>query len=133
MKQTALALILSIVASTTLAANPPLRELAEVDDGLYHIAVANVVRKRCESIDARMFRALARIRELKQIAQKAGYSETEINAFVDSDTEKARMIARAEKMFAARGVDPDNPDDLCRYGREEIASQSAVGVLLKAK
>ena len=128
-----IALALTITSGAAAAANPPLRELSEVDDGLYYVAVANVVRKRCDSIDARMLRALGKIRELRKIAQNAGYSETEINAFVDSDTEKARMIARAEKMFVARGIDPDVPEDLCRFGREEIARNSAVGVLLKAK
>ena len=129
----ALALGLCLAVSTAAAAKPPLRELTEVDDGLFQVAVANVVRKRCDSIDARMFRALGVLRDLKRTAQKAGYSETEIDAYVDSEEEKARMIARAQVMFAERGINPDNPEDLCRFGREEIARNSPVGVLLRAK
>ena len=128
----------ALIVATALASAAPasartLRDLPDVYEGLYDVAVANLVRKRCDSIEGRVFKGIGVLRKLKRNAMQAGFSEAEIDAFVDSDAEKEIMIARARKEFAARGVDPDKPEDLCRYGREEIAKNSAVGELLRAK
>lgn len=128
-----LAVAFCLTVSTAAAAKPPLRDVAYVDDGLFQIAVANVIRKGCEDIDARMFKAFSVLRDLKNHALSLGYTEAEIDAFVDSDIEKDRMRARGAELFAARGVNPENSEDLCRLGREEIAKNSPVGELLKAK
>ena len=128
-----LALALCLTVSSAAAAKPPLRDVAYVDDGLFQIAVADLIRKGCGEIDARLFKAIGVLRDLNQHARSLGYTQAEIDAFVDSDIEKDRMRARGAELFAARGVNPENPDDLCRMGREEIASNSPVGQLLKAK
>ena len=120
-------------ASTAAAAKPPLSEVAVVDDGLFQVAMANVIRKGCDTIDARLIKAIGVLQDIKNHARSLGYSDAEIDAFVDSDVEKDRMKRRGATYFAAQGVDPDKPEDLCRMGREEIAKNSPVGVLLKAK
>ncbi|WP_050928116.1 DUF5333 domain-containing protein [Aestuariivita boseongensis] len=132
-KTLGLACALCLSVSSAVAAKPPLREVAYVDDGLFQIALANVIRKGCDDIDARLLRAFGVLRDLKSHALSLGYTEAEIDAYVDSDAEKDRMRARGAELFQARGVNPDNPEDLCRMGREEIASNSPVGKLLKAK
>ncbi|TNF57606.1 MAG: hypothetical protein EP307_13685 [Rhodobacteraceae bacterium] len=104
-----------------------------MDDGVFTIALANLVRRRCDSLDGRVLKAMGILRDLKAEARALGYTQAEIDAYVDSDAEKERMKARAAALFEARGVDPDNPEDLCRFGREEIAQNSPVGVLLKAR
>lgn len=128
-----LAAAVTLVVSSAAAAKPSLREVAYVDDGLFHVAVADVIRKGCGNIDARLFKAISVLRDLKNHASSLGYSNAEIEAFVDSDIEKDRMRARGAVLFQARGVNPENPDDLCRMGREEIAKNSPIGVLLRAK
>ncbi len=127
------ALALCLLVSSAAAAKPPLRDVTYVDDGLFQIAVADVIRKGCSDIDGRIFKAIGILRDLHNHALSLGYTRTEIEAFVDSDVEKDRMRARGAELFSARGVNPDNPEDLCRMGREEIASQSPVGQLLRAK
>lgn len=127
------ALLLALPAAGQAQARPPLSQVPVIDDTLYHIALANLVRRRCDALEGRVFKAFGIIGDLKRHARSLGYTQAEIDAYVDSDAEKDRMKARAAAMFATRGVDPDNPDDLCRYGREEIASNSPVGALLKAK
>ncbi|MFY9211680.1 MAG: DUF5333 domain-containing protein [Aestuariivita sp.] len=128
-----IALALCLNVGSAAAAKPSLRDVPAINDGLFHVAVANVIRKGCSSIDARFFKAISTLREIKSQAIALGYTQQEIDAFVESDVEKDRMRARGAKLFQARGVDPNNPDDLCRMGREEIAKNSPVGVLLKAK
>ncbi len=129
----AAAFLLLLPAAGKAEARPPLSQVTVIDDGLYQIALANLVRRRCDALDGRVFKAMGILRDLNRHARSLGYTQAEIDAYVDSDAEKDRMKARAAAMFAARGVDPDNPDDLCRYGLEEIASNSPVGALLKAK
>ncbi|MCE8008825.1 DUF5333 domain-containing protein [Aestuariivita sp.] len=132
-KPVAIAATLCLAVSSVAAAKPPLREVAQVDDGLFQVAVANVIRKRCDSIDGRLFKAIGVMQDIKNHALSLGYSDAEIDAYVDSRAEKDRMIARGAALFEARGVNPDNPDDLCRMGREEIAKKSAIGALLRAR
>lgn len=126
-------LTVCLLVGSAAAAKPPLREVAYVDDGLFQIAVADVIRKGCTDIDARLFRAMGALRDLRNHALSLGYTRDEIDAYVDSDDEKNRMRARGAELFDARGVNPENPDDLCRMGREEIAKNSPVGKLLRAK
>lgn len=132
-KLTSFAIALCLTVGSAAAAKPPLREVAYVDNGLFEIAVADVIRKGCSDIDARLFRAIGVLRDLKNHALSLGYTDAEIDAYVDSDVEKDRMRARGAKLFETRGVNPENPDDLCRMGREEIAKNSPVGKLLRAK
>ena len=129
----AAAFLLLLPAAGKAEPRPPLSEVTVIDDGLYQIALANLVRRRCDALDGRVLKAMGILHNLNRHARSLGYTQAEIDAYVDSDAEKDRMKARAAAMFAARGVDPDNPDDLCRYGLEEIASNSPVGALLKAK
>lgn len=125
--------IFTIALGGAVLAKPPLRSVAYIDDGLFNVAVADAIRKGCSSIDARLFKAIGVLRDLRAHARALGYTKAEIDAYVDSDAEKDRMRARGAQVFAARGLDPDNPDDLCRFGQHEIAQKSAIGVLLKAK
>ena len=129
----AAALLLALPAAGKAEARPPLSSVTVIDDGLYQIALANLVRRRCDAIEGRVLKAVGILRELNRHARSLGYTQAEIDAYVDNDAEKDRMKARAAAMFAARGIDPDKPEDLCRYGLEEIASNSPVGALLKAK
>lgn len=129
----AAALLLLLPAAGQAQAKPPLRDVAAIDDALYEVALANLVRKRCETIEGRLFKGIALLHDLNRQARDLGYSQAEIDAYTESDAEKERMKARAAAMFAERGIDPDNPDDLCRYGQEEIAANSPVGALLKAR
>ena len=127
---TALALVLSALAAP-VAAKVPLRDVAAIDDALMAIAIADEIRKRCDGIDARMIRAYATLSSLKNQARALGYSDDEIEDYVTSKDEKARMRAKAEAWLGARGVDHKDTAALCRFGETEIAAQSAIGRLLK--
>lgn len=123
---------LSMVA-TPLAAKPALRDVPEIDDALLDLGIADRIRKNCPEISARMLTAIAYVYGLKGQARDMGYSEAEIEAYIDSDEEKARMKARGAAFFKARGVDTSKPESYCALGREEIQKSSRIGSLLKAK
>ncbi len=113
-------------------AKPPLREVKEIDNELYYIAVANEISEYCPSISGRRLKAINVMWGLRSQANKLGYSDREIRAYVESDAEKDRMRAKGETYLASNGVTYENPNSFCTLGRKEIDRNSAIGVYLRA-
>lgn len=128
----ALALALAIPAGAEVA-KPPLRDVPEIENTLFAIAVANEVRRKCSSINGRMFRGMRLLHRLRARANDLGYSDDEIRAHVESDVEKARMRAKGHRLLQANGVVLDDPESFCAFGHAEIARSSAIGTLLWAR
>ncbi|TCO72520.1 DUF5333 domain-containing protein [Rhodovulum euryhalinum] len=134
-------LIPSAILATGLAATaihaaeakPHLREHAEINRGLTIIAISDMIRKKCDGIEPRLFRAYGFMRELKQIANDAGYSDDEIEAYVTDKAEKTRVEDAARAWLSGQGVALDEEQGYCRVGRAEIERKSQVGVLLRAR
>jgi len=126
-----ISILLVLTFATQLAAKPPLREVAEIDDGLMVIAIADELRKSCDGIDARLIRAVAEISQLRSRARDLGYSNSEIDDYVNSGSEKARMRDKANAFLASRGVSTADQGQFCAFGRSEIAANSAIGRLLR--
>lgn len=127
-----LILIGAVVAPVSADAKPPLRDVKEIDNELYYIAIANEISDYCTSISGRRMKAIGVMWGLKSQANKLGYSDKEIRAYVESDAEKDRMRAKGEAYLAANGVSYDNPKSFCTLGRKEIERNSAIGVYLRA-
>lgn len=133
MSQVKMLTLLSLMALPTVAeAKPPLREVKEIDNELYYIAIANEISEYCPSISGRRLKAIGVLWGLKSQANKLGYSDNEIRAYVDSDAEKDRMRAKGEAYLAQHGVTYENPNSFCTLGRAEIERNSAIGVYLRA-
>ena len=126
---------LSIVALTAGAAmaKQPLRDIKAVDDAVFDVAVADKIRKECPDISARVLKALTLYRSVRSTARSLGYSNDEIEAYGDSDIEKARMRAKGEAYLRANGVVADDPQSYCALGRKEIQKSSRIGSLLREK
>ncbi len=125
-------LVFALTASP-LAALAPLHQDQKIVSGFYSVGLADEVRKNCDRIDARFFRAYSYIKSLERYARKAGYSNSEIDQFVDNKQEKEKLRARIRADLAKRGASPKTPEGYCTVGREEIAKGSAAGRLLRAK
>lgn len=122
----------------TLGAGPvfaltPLHQEPTVVNNFYSIGLADEVRKNCDDIDARIFRAYRYIKSIESYARKAGYSDAEIDEFVDNKAEKEKLRTRIRADLAKRGATSKTPEGYCTVGREEIAKGSAAGRLLRAK
>lgn len=118
---------------TSASALQPLHENPTVMQGFYSIGLADEVRKNCNSISPRMFRAYNYLRALENYARDVGYSKAQIEELVDNKLEKEILRAKIRKDLAARGATPDTPEGYCTVGHEEIAKGSAAGRLLRAK
>lgn len=119
--------------ATPAAALEPLAQERYVNDRLIAARVADRVRRECPSIDARMVRAWNQARALKRYAQEKGYSSAQIDAFLDSKQDKARIYAAAEDYLTRNGARQGDAESFCRIGRNEIASKSVAGSLLVAR
>lgn len=126
-----LSFLVLIALSLPAVARPPLREVAEIDNGLMALAIADEIRKRCDGINARMIKAMGRINGLKSQAKALGYSDAEIDSYVTSNSEKARMRAKAESYLGSKGVQSGDTEALCAFGRAEMARATAIGSLLR--
>ena len=125
------AVVIGLTASTAQAKRP-LRDIPEIWTPLFYIAVADEIRKKCPTISGRVFKGVTDLRRLRDYANSLGYSDREIEDFVESKDEQARMIAQGETYLARYGAHRDKPETLCALGRAEIERNSAIGVYLKA-
>ncbi|WBU57031.1 DUF5333 domain-containing protein [Paracoccus sediminicola] len=133
-KLIATALTASIFAAAAPAmAQAPLSQEKYINDRLIAARIADRVRRECPSIDARIVYAWSQARALKRYAENQGYSSAQIDAFLDSDTDKARIYAAAEEYLTRNGAAKGDAESFCRVGRNEIASKSVAGSLLVAK
>lgn len=128
----------ALAATVTLIATPaaalePLAQEKYINDRLVAARVADRIRRECPSIEGRVVYAFMKARELKAYARGKGYSEAEIEAFLDSRADKDRIYAVAETYMAGKGVVAGDADSFCRLGRDEIARNTVTGSLLSAR
>lgn len=132
-KSICLAATLMVAVPALASAKPPLREVPQIDNELYYIAIAHEIDEYCENISGRRMKAIAFLWQLRSEANSLGYSDDEIRAYVESDAEKDRMRAKGENYLFANGVTYEKPETFCVLGHAEIDKNSAIGVYLRAK
>ncbi len=113
------------------AAQTPLHEDPTVRQGFYAIGLADEVRRNCPQISPRLVRAYSFLKSLQSYARDAGYSEADIEALRENDSERDALEAEIEADLRARGAQAGNAAGYCKVGREEIARGTQAGRLLK--
>lgn len=109
----------------------PLRDDAEIHSGLTVIAVGRHIHNVCPDISARMLLSLSFAQGLMSHAQSLGFTRSEVTEFIDDRTEQARYREVARAYFEQNGADMSDPEAVCRVGRDEIATGSQIGRLLR--
>lgn len=117
--------------ATPAVALPPLSQETHISDQLVSARVADVIRRGCPTIDGRLVYAFSQARALKRYAEQKGYTLAQIDAFLNSKEDRARIYARADAYL--RDNKASNEAGLCRLGREEIAKKTVTGSLLAAR
>ncbi|TCP58639.1 hypothetical protein EV663_11919 [Rhodovulum bhavnagarense] len=128
-----LATLIAVATATaaTGAPLPPLREDPHVWNSLFAAAVGDEIRRNCPTISARLFRAIRAMGALESYARDQGYSDAQIEAFLDSDEERALMRRARDAYLDKHGVRSGDAESYCRLGREEIARNTLTGSLLR--
>ncbi|WP_417523823.1 DUF5333 domain-containing protein [Marinovum sp.] len=127
------AFVITLALAGPALALPPLSTVGPINDGLRSIMIADQIRIACPSISPRMITAWSFIRGLEAEARKMGYSETQIEDFVESKSERKRLESEAAAYMKARGVVGGKPETYCALGRQEIEKGSQIGAFLKVK
>ncbi len=127
------AMLMAGAVQAAADAKAPLREVPEIDNNMLWVGIALRISEDCDEIDAQTLKGLSFLWSIKRKANALGYSDDEINAYRKSDAEKARIEARGRAYVKSKGLDPKDADDLCALGHAEIARNSVIGTLLKAK
>lgn len=126
----AAALGLVMLAGPVMAVEP-LAEDQHVVNSLVAGRIGDVIRKNCPTIEARMFRVMSGISELKRHALAKGHDEAEIRAFLKDPVQKKRMKDMAARWLQRAGAIEGDAESFCRVGRSEIARNTLVGSLLR--
>lgn len=129
----ALCLALSLSIAGPGFAKSGLANETDINNDLFVFALANEIRKKCNSISPRMFRALSFHNDLVDRARSRGYSKSEIDAYINNKNEQAKMIARGNEYLKQYNASLNDSASLCRAGNAEIKKRSQIGSLLRAK
>lgn len=127
------ALLGAIAFGAPAHALEPLSQEKYINDRLIAARIADRVRRTCDRIDGRLFYAFGEARKLKSYARNKGYTNAQIDAFLDSKADKKRIYAVAEDYLLRNGAKKSDPQTFCAIGRREIANRSIIGSLLVAK
>ncbi len=126
-----LAGVLGVLLAAPLAAQTPLRDVAKVRDGIVFVGMAYEISEQCDELSARLFRGLSYLNSLRSHARELGYSEAEIEAYIDDRAERDRLEAIARNSLAELGVVDNDAATYCAVGRAQIAANTRVGWLLR--
>jgi hypothetical protein len=110
----------------------PLPEEAHINEQLVAAAAGDILRKTCPTLEARTLVVLGKLVELENYARAQGYTEDEVNLFLKDHDQKARIKSTAQDYLATAGVVAGDVDSYCLAGRNEIASGTLVGSLLRS-
>lgn len=116
-----------------VAALPSLSQDEHINSRLVSARVADRIRIECDSLNARMVYAYGQARQLKRYAESLGYSSAQIDAFLDSRTERDRIYAAADRYLTQAGARRGDGESHCRVGRDEIARNTYIGSFLIAR
>jgi hypothetical protein len=115
----------AVTAQGGLEAEAPIRE------GLIAVGIAVEIADRCDRLDTRRLKGLAYLNSLRAEARRLGYSEAEIEAFLDDDAAADRLKAEARARLAALGAVRGDGESHCRVGAAEMAAGSVIGQFLR--
>lgn len=127
---TAIALA-SVFVTGQLSAQSALKDEPKITEGIIQVGMAIELSEKCDDIDARLFRGFGFLQSLKGQARDLGYSDAQIDAFVDDRAEKNRLEGIARARLADLGAIAGDEASYCAVGRAQIAANTRVGWLLR--
>ena len=126
----AFALTLAPLGAPLSARSPA--DIAEVRLGLLAVTVGDMIQRNCETISPRLLRVYVLRNQLISAARAAGFSDAEIDAFVDDPIANDNLRAEAQAYLEERGLSTRTAASYCKVGSAEIDAGTSVGRLLRA-
>jgi hypothetical protein len=122
---------LALILATPALALVPLKDQTEISEGLIAAAIAYEIGDKCDSINARLLRGVSFLNGLRDRAGDLGYSDAEIDAYLDDRAEKNRLESVARQRLRDLGGVEGDWESYCAVGREQIAAGTQIGQLLR--
>lgn len=125
-----------ILLAALLAPAPALAQPASPGDdpaiaeGLIDVAIAYELGRACGPVDARRLQGIGVLLGLQARARSLGFSQDEVDAYVDDEAERARLESVARDRLAGLGATPGDEASHCAVARAEIDKGTPVGRLL---
>jgi len=123
------AAVVGLTLGSVAQANPA--NVERVTEGLIAAGMAIELDDNCSDVRVRMLRGLNFLQGLKNHLQDLGYSNTEIDAYIDNRSEKQRLETLARQRLNALGVRTDDASTYCTVAQTQIAQGTQVGQLLR--
>lgn len=123
------AAILGVTLSSAAVANPA--NVDRVTEGLIAAGMAIELGDNCPSVSVRFVRGISFLQGLKNHLKSLGYTNAEIDAYIDNRQEKQRLEAIAFGRLSALGVRVDTPSTYCTVAQSQIAAGTQIGKLLR--
>lgn len=121
----------SLAAGAVAAQNRlPLNEEPHINDSLISAAIGELIRRNCSSISPRYLVVFSKIRALESYARDKGYTEEEVEAFLDDKDEQKRVRRAAMSYLREQGVVKGDEASYCAAGRAEIDKGTLTGEML---
>ncbi|MCF2872122.1 DUF5333 domain-containing protein [Octadecabacter sp. G9-8] len=129
LKHTLSAAILGAFFAVPAVANPA--NVTFVTEGIINAGMAVELDDNCNEVSVRMIRGLNFLQGLKSHLRNLGYSNADIDAFIDNDAEKDRLEAIARQRLSDLGVVVGDASTYCAVARGQIAQDTQIGQLLR--
>lgn len=124
--------LLVVLAGQALAVDyTALRNDTRVHNELLAASIAWEIADQCETIKQRRAFGVIRALELQSYARKLGYTNAELEAYVNSKEEQDRFRAIAEPWMVSQGVVLGQSDTYCALGEAQMEKGTLVGRLLR--
>ena len=134
MKKSVMGMVLMIgttFGAGSLSAQSALKDEAQVRDGIIAVGMAYELSEQCDDVSARLFRGLGYLQSLKGTARDLGYSDAQIDAYIDDDAEKDRLEGIARAQLVSLGVVEGDAATYCSVARAQMDANTRVGWLLR--
>ena len=125
--------ILTTIGAARADQYDALRSDPEIQNGVLIVAIGDIIRDNCPSIEDRRMRSVRFLIGLVGRAQSLGYSRSDVEAYVDDPDERARVEGLAQRWIVQEGGELSAPETICALARDEISAQSAIGRLIRER
>lgn len=124
------ALCAALVSGGAHAQSSP-SEVTRVTEGLIAAGMAIELGDFCDEVSVRLVRGLSFLQGLKGDLRDAGFTDAQIESYIDNDQEKDRLEAIARGRLADLGVVTTERASYCRVAKGQISQGTQVGQLLR--
>ncbi|SMX32558.1 DUF5333 domain-containing protein [Octadecabacter ascidiaceicola] len=120
---------IALILGNSVTADPS--NVEHVTEGLIAAGMAVELDDHCGDVKVRLVRGINFLQGLQRDLEDLGYSDAEIDQYIDNDVEKARLEGIARERLNALGVRTGDPATYCAVARAQIAQGTQVGRLLR--